>query len=247
VKSISTKKVWIVWLGILAGSLSVVMGQGSPPVFTSIQPGQTQMVVTVAVPSWTCQVMLESRTNAQTGGWRPAAVQTITNLSVVSLRVDKSGPMKLLRARADAVPTFVGRADRCIGLIKAAYGNVQLLSVQATCTFPTIDPDDLSSLKVICSLPDYNIAYVESTNPFTYGPVTYVPNPWVGVNVIPWLPGMDVNEADQLLKAAGYTGTYGAISMYQPVYPGMNEPYYIFNMTGGTSVYVGVDSRQVFH
>jgi hypothetical protein len=241
-----SKTGWAAFLAVLAAGTSAIHAETGAPAFTSIQSGDAQVAVTVAVPAWVTQVTLESCTNLQTGGWTMEAVQNLTNNGSTTFQVNKSEPMKLLRARGDVAESLSGRANMCISLIGAVYGAVPLNVVSATYSSPTDNPTNACSIEVICPLPNGHTAKITSPVPGVYGPITDLPYPLLGNFIIPWPLPIDVNEADHLLKAAGYTGTYGAIALQWPVVPGFDEPYYIFQMTGGQRVFVGVNSRRVF-
>lgn len=177
--SMAKLKVWAALTGTLAAVLVRAMAQGGDsPVISSLQPGDPQSTVTVAVADWVKLLTLESRTHA-------------------------------------------------------------------TGTGPTTDPSDLSRLRIVCRVSE-GTALILSTDLFTFGPVEFVPEPWLGDVEIPWPINMDVMEADILLQGAGYQGPFQSITLGHPVYPGLNEPYYILGMTAGQYVFVGVDDQKVF-
>jgi hypothetical protein len=58
--------------------------------------------------------------------------------------------------------------------------------------------------------------------------------------VIPWLIEMDITQADNLLKQAGYSEPYSSVTLRRPLYPGMIQPFYSFQMESEGFVFVGV-------
>ena len=58
--------------------------------------------------------------------------------------------------------------------------------------------------------------------------------------MFPWPFEMDIVEADRLLKQAGYDDPYIGVTVRWPLYPGVNEPYYIFNFGNQKYVFVGI-------
>ncbi|WP_417319232.1 hypothetical protein [Emcibacter sp.] len=70
--------------------------------------------------------------------------------------------------------------------------------------------------------------------------------PWLEDVVIPLPIKLDLAAAVQLAKDAGYDGNISYITLRWPLYPGVNEPSYIFNMPSmNTRVFVGVYSKKV--
>lgn len=61
-----------------------------------------------------------------------------------------------------------------------------------------------------------------------------------GGNVIPWPVQVDIVEAAQALQAGGYTQPFSAVTLHWPIFePAYTQPYYIFSLTGGTTMGVG--------
>ncbi|WHM37541.1 hypothetical protein [Streptomyces sp. BPTC-684] len=59
---------------------------------------------------------------------------------------------------------------------------------------------------------------------------------------------LELTAADKLLKEkAHYSGPYKSVTLRWPLFPGMNEPYYIFNTPDFGHYFVGVYSQQVKH
>jgi hypothetical protein len=190
-------------------------------------------------------VALESCTNLQSGFWRTEAEQDVAGGGNVSVQLDRAEPVEFFRARSKTPSPLSSRVNACMSLIRAAYGEVPLYSVQAQCTGSTTDPNALGLVKVSCPLTNNHTVTVESPVPDVFGPITESPYPTIGVSAFVWPVNIDVNEADYWLKAAGKTGTYTSIGLYWPVSPGMDEPYYIFTMSTQQSIFVGANSRRV--
>ena len=56
---------------------------------------------------------------------------------------------------------------------------------------------------------------------------------------------MDELEAEAVYRAAGHGPEFGAVTLRQPIYPGMTEPYFIFRTPAGPFVFVGTVTRKV--
>jgi len=70
------------------------------------------------------------------------------------------------------------------------------------------------------------------------------PMPWLGSQVLAWPIVMELDLAESRLREAGFGPSYRALTLRQPVYPGMVEPYWIFNTDAGF-VFVGTRTGSV--
>lgn len=76
-------------------------------------------------------------------------------------------------------------------------------------------------------------------------PPQHIDQPWLEDRVIPLPISLDLAEAETLARRQ-YSGNITQITLRWPLYPGVNEPSYIFTMpTKGGWVFVGVYSRRV--
>lgn len=142
-----------------------------------------------------------------------------------------------------ATLSFLGFINIAVRLVKEQYPDAQLYEADTQAEHPG-QPSPLKFLRVVFSVKG-GTAILTSTTWGEFAPVQFIPQPWVEDVVIPWPIEMDIVKADSLLKQAGYTGPYGAITLRHPLYPGDNEPYYIFSMGGGQYVFVGVNDGKV--
>jgi len=77
-------------------------------------------------------------------------------------------------------------------------------------------------------------------------PPRHYDSPWLEDVVIPLPIKLDLNTAVQLAKDAGYDANINYINLRWPLYPGVTEPSYIFNMPSlNMRVFVGVYSHKV--
>lgn len=240
--------VWICVLGLLAGGLPPALGQSNtPPIFTSIQSSNNQITTVLAVPGWASQITLESRTNMTDGVWKMTAWQPKNGAGTLTFQVDNSQPLNFLRARADAAPAFLERVRAGFSIISNSYPDAVLWAVQAGPGAATTNPNDITRLFIVCRINGgTNTATITSTNALTFDPVQFLGHPWAGVYTLPWPITMDVMHAAILIEQAGYAGTFTGFAFSWPIYPGLNEPYYIFTMSTGQSIFVGITSHDVF-
>ncbi|MFD2573183.1 hypothetical protein ACFSUS_21250 [Spirosoma soli] len=187
--------------------------------FNSLQMGNTQVIVTIF------------------GGIAKFVMQRVYDVTIFVLADAKPATDTLIL-------NFLGRVNIAMRLIREQYPDAQLYEVQATGKRPSTNPNDISQLKVVCRA-GKGTAIISSTGWGEFGPVSYVDQPWLEDVVINWPVSMDLSEADSLLKQAGFTGSYGNVTLRHPLYPGVDEPYYIFGMTSGQYVFVGVNDKKV--
>ncbi|HXP59450.1 MAG TPA: hypothetical protein VN829_03110 [Dongiaceae bacterium] len=245
-----TLRPWMALTGVLAGVLVEASAQtNGPPVITGLRPSGQGIAVTVAVPDWGKQVTLESRTNAASGVWSLVAWKPTSSSGTITLEADSAEPAAFFRAHAYAAPSFLDRVTFGFGLIKKFYPEAVLYEVEATGTAATSDPTEASQLTIVCDDTNSTVT-ITSADGFTFDPVQYLPGPWLEDVQIPWPVSMDVMEADILLQAAGWQGTFWNFTLRYPLYPGIVEPYYIFGGVAGVApghyVFVGVNDKKVF-
>jgi len=235
--------------GLLPLSLLMALGQSSDlPAIASIRPGDQQVMVTVTAPGWVQQLTLESRTDVAAGPWTRRAWQRVTNAGAITMQLDVRGEREFFRAGGDDRPSFFDRVTMGLGLLRASYPEAVLLEVDATgpgSGTNSTNPNDISQLRIVCRV-NGGTALITATGGLTFDPVSFVAQPWLGSIVIAWPVPMDVMEADILLQHAGYAGTFSTINLRQPLYPGLVEPYYIFQVTNVGYVFIGSNSKTNF-
>jgi hypothetical protein len=144
---------------------------------------------------------------------------------------------------AGSTLSFLGCVNIAVNLVSQQYPGAKLYEVDTHATNPG-QPSPLKDLRAVFQVKG-GTALAIMTQWGEFGPIQFIPQPWLEDVVIQWPIKMDIVEADQLLKKAGYTGPYGAITLREPLYPGNYEPYYIFSMMGGGYVFVGVNDGKV--
>jgi hypothetical protein len=145
-----------------------------------------------------------------------------------------------------ATLSFVGMANIAVRLVNDQYPGSQLYEGDGISpSGPTTNVNDVNSWRFVFRTANGGTAFISSTEWGEFGPVTYVNQPWLEDVVIPWPIPMDIVEADQLLKNAGYTGPYGAVTLRWPLYPFSKQPFYIFGMVDGSHIFVGIYDKNV--
>ncbi|KAE8396502.1 hypothetical protein ETB97_001655 [Aspergillus alliaceus] len=142
---------------------------------------------------------------------------------------------------------YLVAVDTGVRLVMAKYPAAQLYEVTATASDSRYvsHPSELDHLRFVFRA-GLGTAFLASTTQEIYGPIQYDPEPWLDDVVIRWPVGMDASEADELLKSQGFTAPYNSMLLRHPVYPGLDEPYYIFHLQKERFVFVGVNSKKVY-
>ncbi|MQS18106.1 hypothetical protein F7Q99_39455 [Streptomyces kaniharaensis] len=115
---------------------------------------------------------------------------------------------------------------------------------------PTPDVHDIGMWRFVFRV-DEGTVFVKTVKP--WGDLEnpeLIRQPWLEDVVIPQPLPMDVTQADKLLKEKGhYSGPYKTVTLRWPLYPGRNEPYYIFGTPDQRLgwYFVGIYSQTVEH
>lgn len=176
---------------------------------------------------------------------------TFATACLVSLAFAHPQPVMPLPAGSSSQVTlsFVGRVNVAVRIVQIEDHNpsARLYEVQATAPDGSgvTKPAALTHLQVVFSLPNSRCAIINSTAGGTFHAVEYRNTPWLQDLALAWPIEMDAAEADALLKKSGYISPYDGMTLRWPVYPGINQPYYIFTMVVGLFVFVGVNDKTV--
>ncbi|MEM8906652.1 MAG: hypothetical protein AAGD05_02295 [Bacteroidota bacterium] len=187
--------------------------------FNSLHTGNTQVVLTIG------------------GGIATYVYQVVYDVSVIVLDQQNMTVNTQL--------SFLGMVNIAVKKVRAKYPNAELYEVDAVATGgPTTNPNSIDKMKVVFRA-GRGTAIITSTTWGEFGPVQYIDQPWLEDVVIPWPIEMDLVEANNLKNKAGFTGTYTTVTLRWPLYPGVKQPSYIFGMTDGEYVFVGVYDGKV--
>lgn len=145
-----------------------------------------------------------------------------------------------------ATLSFLGMANIAVRIVNEQYPGSQLYEGDGISpSGPTTNVNNVNSWRFVFRTANGGTAFIHSTVWGEFGPVTYVGQPWLEDRVIPWPINMDIVKADELIKQAGYTQEYTAVTLRWPLYPGINQPEYIFSMVDELYVFVGVYDGKV--
>ncbi|KAM3434816.1 hypothetical protein NHJ13734_005835 [Beauveria thailandica] len=124
----------------------------------------------------------------------------------------------------------------CVGagitLVAKQYPEAKLL--EALCTAPQVgyvnSPSEFTNLGLVFQANDgtWGSVRMNTTNCADFG-LQYDPNPVFEDVAIPWPIEKDAVQADHHLKELS-TSAYDSMLLRWPLYPGDDEPYYIFHL-----------------
>lgn len=103
--------------------------------------------------------------------------------------------------------------------------------------------EDIKQWIFVYYLPGDSTATVTYTDSIL-GPVEVIPDPTFEDRIIKKV-GMELKEALVLMRKADYSDKFVAVNLRWPLYPGCDEPYYIFGCPDLGHVFVGVKSKKV--
>jgi len=145
-----------------------------------------------------------------------------------------------------AILSFLGMVNIAIKLVTEKYPDAELYEVdEVSSNGPTTDVLSIKQLRVVFRTRDGGTAIIKSTAWGEFGPVEYVDQPWLEDIVIPWPIEMDLAQAAELMKKAGYNTPYQTVTLRWPLYPGVKQPFYIFGLENRIFLFVGVYDKSV--
>jgi hypothetical protein len=148
----------------------------------------------------------------------------------------------------DSSAGFSELVDAASKLVKEKYPLASFLEADGVSpNGPTSEMKDVSNWRFVFVTEDYGTAFVTSGGQNSFGPVRYTGEPWVDDRPVPWPIKMEPDEALGLVRNAGYTTPFIGVSLRWPLFPGITQPHYIFEMSDADDsyVFVGVNDRSV--
>lgn len=211
--------------------------------FNSLQTGHTQIAVTYYGGKMT---LVYTKTYDVTIEVLEAGT---ANGAVASAKTNGNGANG---AKADIPLPWIGFVNIGINLIQQAVPNQSVVLLEADASPVDNQPVSsywgLNSLRVVCRVGDNQTGIAQSTGWGEFGPVQIIPQPWLEDMDIPWPmnPGMGMDEAWAILYNSGYNGLVDLCTLRQPVYPNIDQVFYIFR-GNNQFIGVGVKDKMVHH
>lgn len=103
--------------------------------------------------------------------------------------------------------------------------------------------DDIKGWRFVYYVPKMKTAFIYYKDSL-FSNVTIIDQPWLEDCIIDELK-MDLPEAIELMRKANYSDKFVDVTVRWPLYPGCNEPYYIFSCPKIGWVFVGTLSKKV--
>ncbi|KAM0541470.1 hypothetical protein ACHAPJ_013235 [Fusarium lateritium] len=148
--------------------------------------------------------------------------------------------------KTDGLPlSWDGFVNIGYNLIKKQYPDAALYEVDATPVTrkPVSNEWGLVNNRIVCGL-NGKTAIIQSTGWGEFGPVQVIDSPWLGDVVINWPVSLEIHDAFSILRKGGYKQPVEAVTLRQPLYPGDDQPFYIFSI-GNEFIAVGVNDKKI--
>jgi len=120
-------------------------------------------------------------------------------------------------AHASAEPSFDERVNTAVGIVTQQFPRAQLYEAEgAASKGPTTDPEQIDEMRVVFRDGDHHTIFIKETSVGEFGPPVVAPVSWDGDLLIDWPVKMDLERANQLKDAAGYTAPYDSAILRAP-------------------------------
>jgi len=221
---------WFAAVAGLAGDVKLTLNQQDGSLTVQALCGEdTHRVV------WQAADQLE-------GPWRSIAIGTVAD-GRARLAWNPSGTTGFLRAVPKTTPGFLERLTRIRGRVRESWPEAGLLESHLLIPGWTENYPDSVPIRAIFSIHQGTVTAVENT-PGEDIAISIADMPWMGSQTLAWPIAMELDLAESRLREAGFGPSYRTLTLRQPVYPGMVEPYWIFGTSSGF-VFVGSKSGSV--
>ncbi|KAF9523271.1 hypothetical protein CPB83DRAFT_887034 [Crepidotus variabilis] len=143
--------------------------------------------------------------------------------------------------------SYLGNVNDAIRIVEKLYPQAALYEVDGVASDgkPTGDATKINKLRVVFRAGEGTVIINTTSSWGEWSVPTYIPEPWLEDVVIPWPIKMDIVEAAKIMDADKKAFVeFSSVTLRWPLYPGTEEPYYIFN-SKGHYVFVGVYSHKV--
>jgi hypothetical protein len=146
--------------------------------------------------------------------------------------------------------TFIGFTTEAIHTVVNAYPNAKFHGAIGNIPGGGSSPDPRALTQWIWDFNDgitMNAIVIQSAG--TWGELkspVYVPHRANSGLIVPWPITLDIIDASQVLRNAGFNQPYTSVALRWPIAePGYTQPYYIFSFTQGLPQGVGVNDRSI--
>ncbi len=145
-----------------------------------------------------------------------------------------------------ATLTFDGAVNTAVTLARQQFGEISLLFATGTPSSGAArTATDIDRLCVTCLAPNNRTAVFASTQWGEFAPPTIVDHPILGALPIAWPIQFDLPDAIEILRREGYEEPFTSVTLNQPLYPGVEQPAFVFQFADGSCVIIGCNDHQV--
>lgn len=206
-----------------------------------LKPTGNSMEAMAGCAEGTHRVVWQS-TETLGGPWRSVGTGPVTN-GLATLAWSPTGASGFLRALPKPTPGFLERLGRIRDQVRESWAEAALLEAHLLVTDWTEGYPDSVAVRGVFSIGRGTVTAIENA-PGEDVSISISDMPWMGSQVLQWPIAMELDVAESRLQEAGFGSTYRTLTLRQPVYPGMVEPYWIFGTRSGF-VFVGSKSGSV--
>lgn len=231
--------VWV--LGLLVALVSL----RAQEVGLSVVTAGTGLLVRAEAPPTTVRLVWEVAPGLALEEWTVVSVDTdATGRAAWIHELGSLGDSGFFRVRAYDTPGFNARMDRVIRAVRVDRPEAILLEAAGMFGSMVMELPEDAPVRVVLRVSGGTVVATQ-TDPFGDPQIEFRPMPWLGSSDLPWPVAMDLEEAESLMRRAGFGPDYRSVTLRRPVYPGMTEPYFIFGMAGTGFVFVGTVTGKV--
>ena len=231
--------VWV--LGLLLAWVSL----SAQEVGLSVVTAGTDLRVRAEAPPTTVRLVWEAAPRLAPEDWTVVSVDTdAMGREAWIHELGSLGDAGFFRVRAYATPGFNARVDRVIRAVRADRPEAILLEASGVLGSMVMELPEDSAVRVVLRVSGGTVVATQA-DPFGEPQIDFRAMPWLGSADLPWPVAKNLEEAESLMRRAGYGPDYRSVTLRRPVYPGMTEPYFIFGMAGNGFVFVGTVTGQV--
>lgn len=218
------------WAGLAAAALH------GGDVQLEIQRTKEGLEATATCGEGTHRVVWESR-DLLGNDWRAFATGNVTQ-GTVRVPLATQGDTLFVRALPKPTPGFLERLGTVRGKVLEAWPEAALLEAHLLMEDWHASYPDTLPVRGVFRVDMGTVTAVEEA-PGGEVVLEFRAMPWMGSQTLEWPIAMEVEVAWARMFAASYGNLCRTLTLRQPVYPGMTEPYWIFKIPDGGFVFVG--------
>jgi len=169
--------------------------------------------------------------------WLTFATSNVTN-GLVRVPIAIEDDHRFVRALPKPTPGFLERLGTVRGKVIEAWPEAALLEAHLLMDDWVVSYPDALPVRGVFRVDMGTVTAVEET-PGGDVAMEFNAMPWLGSQTLEWPIAMEVEVALSRMFAASWGSLFRTLTLRQPIYPGMTEPYWIFKIPDGGFVFVG--------